>query len=142
MARGDSTTSFGGPHRCRPLQCLCQGNTTAHGCPTMIFAVLIRCYYNQGFGASITSLISRHVIECIGTQFVDDTDLYTYLPWLRSSYEVHLEMQKSVTIWGLEKSYLYNINYMHNKFSVWDYAEMANQTLAVPLPNGSQIPTS
>ena len=41
----------------------------------MIFAVLIRCYYNQGFGASITSLISRHVIECIGTQFVDDTDL-------------------------------------------------------------------
>ena len=93
----------------------------------MLFAVLLRCYYHQGFGASITSPISRHVIECIGAQFVDDMNLYTYLPWLRSSHEVYLEMEKSVRMWcnllcstggaiEPEKSYWYNVDYVCNKF--------------------------
>ena len=40
----------------------------------------------------------------------------------------------------LEKSYWYNVDYVCNEFGVWDYAEMVNQTLTVPLSDGSQIP--
>ena len=42
----------------------------------------------------------------------------------------------------LEKSYSYNVDYVCNEFGAWDYAEMMNQTLTAPLPDGSQIPTS
>ena len=60
----------------------------------------MRCYYNEGFGASITSPISGHIIECIGTLFVDNTDLYVWLPELKTAEEVWEEMQDSVLIWG------------------------------------------
>ena len=128
-ARGDSITSFGGPHRFRPLQGLWQWNTAAPGCTTILFVVLLHCYYHQSFGALITSHISRHAIECIGTQLVDNTDLCAFLPWLRSSYDVYLEMEKSVTMWGNllclsggvlkpEKCYRYNVDYMCNHLGV------------------------
>ena len=107
------------------------------GCTIMLFTVLLRCYHNQDFGASNTSPISRHAIECIGTQFVDDTDLYAFRLCVRSSHDVFLEIQKSMTMWGNllcssggalkpEKCYRYNVDHACNEFSVWDYAEMVN----------------
>lgn len=150
-ARGDSTTFFGGPGRSRPLQGLCQGNTAAPGCTTMLFAVLLHIYNHQGFGSSIMSPVSRHIIECIGTQFVDDTNLYSTAPALRSSQEVYSDMQQSVTMWGNLlncsggafkpiKSYWYNVDYTCNEWGIWDYAELVNSTLTVPLPDGSHVP--
>ena len=66
----------------------------------MLFAVLLRCYLHEGMGARITSPISRHIIECFSTQFVDDSDLYVWLPGQKGALEVFREMQASVLMWG------------------------------------------
>ena len=81
--RGDSNTFMGGPGQLLrgllPLQGLCQGNDTAPACWTMLAAVLMHCYKRKGFGAKILSTMSAVLIECLGTIFVDDTDLFIYL---------------------------------------------------------------
>ena len=91
-AWGDSSTYFGGPDRSRVLQGLCQGNGAAPACWAMLCAVIMRCYFHQGFGAVITSPIAGHIIRCLGTNFVDDTDLFVWLPELCTAEEVWQEM--------------------------------------------------
>lgn len=99
-ARGDSTTFFGGPGRFRPLQGLVQGNTAAPGCCSMLFAVLMRCYFQKGFGAKIRRPMAGHILNCFGPQFVDDTTLHVWLPELKTGAEIFPEMQASTLCWG------------------------------------------
>ena len=146
-AYGDSTTYMGGKRQ-RPLMGLCQGNGAAPGLWSMLAAVLMHCYYNEGFGARITSPISRHVMETMGTIFVDDTNLDVWLPAYRSTGEIWAEMQESVDMWGNllnatggavkpEKCYWYAVDYVCED-GLWRYAPEVPFDMQVPLPDGSR----
>lgn len=97
---GDSNTFMGGPSLEFLLQGLCQGSGAAPGCWTMLAAVLMRCYANEGFGAEILSPISGHLIAFMGTIFVDDADLVTMGLGLKDAIIVWEEMQESLYMWG------------------------------------------
>ena len=88
-------------------------------------------------------------MDCIGTSFVDDADLYAWLPALKTSAEVWQEMQSSVNEWGgllistggalkPEKCYWYNIGYKFLCDGSWVYEDNTQKTLTVPLPDGSR----
>ena len=66
----------------------------------MLESVIMRCYRHQGFGASIILPMCGYIIDCIGTSFVDDNDLYAWLPALKTSGEVWQMIQSSVNEWG------------------------------------------
>ena len=76
MAWGDSETFFGGKEQTCLLQGMCQGNKPIPGYWTMLETAIMRCYRHQGFGNLIILLICGYIIDCIGTSFVVDTDLY------------------------------------------------------------------
>ena len=98
-AWGDSSTYFGGPSRSRVLQGLCQGNGAAPACWAMLCAVIMRCYFHQGFGARIVSPVTGHIIECLGTNFVDNTNLCVWAPELKILVDVWKEMHALVNKW-------------------------------------------
>jgi len=147
-AYGDSTTYMGGKRK-RPFMGLCQGNGAAPACWSMLAAVLMRCYYNEGFGARITMPISRFVMETMGTIFVDDTNLDVWLPAYRSSADIWTEMQASVDMWGNllnatggafkpEKCYWYAVDYVCED-GLWQYAPEVPFEMHVPLPDGRRV---
>ena len=114
----------------------------------MLEAIIMQCYRHQGFGALIILPICGYVIDCIGTSFVDDADLYAWLPALKTSAEVWQEMQSSIKEWGSllistgealkpDKCYWYNIGYKFLCNGPWIYKDNAKQMLTVPLPDGS-----
>ena len=54
----------------------------------MLESVIMKCYWHQGFGASIILPMRGYIIDCIGTSFVENTDLYAWLPALKTLGEV------------------------------------------------------
>ena len=97
---GDSTTFMGGAGLVMLLQGLCQGNGMAPAGWTMIAAVLMHCYEREGFGAHITSPISKVLTKFMGTIFVYDTDLNIMGPHWQDARAVYQEMQESIHMWG------------------------------------------
>ena len=81
---------------------------------------------------------------------MDDTDLYVWLPELKTSEEVWREMQDSVLIWGEllnvtggalkpEKCYWSLVDYACYN-GTWEYATLVNRELLIPLPDGRKVP--
>ena len=58
------------------LHGLCQGNGAAPASWLVLSSVLVRIYRALGFGATMTSPITRVFLDIAGVLFVDDTDLY------------------------------------------------------------------
>ena len=76
----------------------------------------------QGYDSTILPPMSAILIEFIGTQLVDDTNLVCYLPELENALDVLFEMQDSLLFWGhtlcstggafkSEKCYWYMVDY-------------------------------
>ena len=130
---------------------LCQGNGAAPACWLMLSSVLIHCYHNLGYGARMTSSIRDRLIKFLGTMFVDDTDLVSWLPNLTDSRKVFFDMQESLLIWGTllcatggafkpEKCYWYMVDYVCDENGVWDYAAIVEREMLIPMPDGSKVP--
>lgn len=99
---GNSTTYMGGTNRAcqRLLQRLCQGNGAAPACWLMPSSVLMHCYKREGYGSKGISPLSGTLINCLGTMFMDDTDIFASLTELRESFSVYKEIQSSMFCWG------------------------------------------
>ena len=90
------------------------------------------------------------IIRRPGANFVDDTDLFVWLPELCTAEEVWQEMQASVDEWGMllaatggalkpEKCYWYNVSYVWDDRGAWSYASNVNQDLYAPLLDGTRV---
>ena len=148
---GDSTTFMGGPNRAlnRFLQGLCQRNGAAPTCWVMLSLVLIHCYHNEGYGSSILSPMSLTLIGCLGTIFVDNTDIFVSLPELRDSFSVYKEMQASMLCWGNllcstggarkpERCYWYMGDYECTD-GEWGYAPIEYFDLSIPMSDNTTV---
>ena len=147
---GDSTTFMGGAGLLLLLQGLCQGNGMAPAGWTMIAAVLMHCYKKEGFGSEITSPISKTLTTFMGNMFVDDTNLDVIGPAWRDSRAIYQEVQESTHMWGdllcctggalkPEKCFWYLVDY-ECKEGEWQYTDMVDWELNVPLPDGTEAP--
>ena len=146
-AWGDSRTYMGGRTTARPLHGLCQGNGAAPACWLMLSSLLMHAYKRQGFGASITSPISRMLLAFMGEMFMDDTDLIVMRPDLRTGEEVFDELQSSVWNWGINlnatggglkgpKCYWWLLDYECID-GRWKYTAKVEWDLCIPLPDGT-----
>ena len=93
--------------------------------------------------------MSLTLIRCLGTMFVDDTDLYVSLPKLRDSFSVYKEMQSSMLCWGNllcstggalkpEKCYWYMVDYECTD-GEWGYAPMEYFDLSIPTSDDTTV---
>ena len=114
----------------------------------MIAAVPMHWYEGKGFDAQITSPISNVLTKFMSTIFVDDTDLNIMGPHWQDARAVYQEMQESTYMWGNilcctggalkpEKCFWYLVDY-ECKEGVWQYTDMVDWELCVPLPDGSE----
>ena len=115
----------------------------------MIAAVLMHCYKKESFGSQITSPISKTLTTFMGNMFVDDTNLDVIGPVWRNSRAVYQEVQESTYMWGdllcctggalkPEKCFWYLVDY-ECKEGEWQYTDMVNWELYVPLPDSSEV---
>jgi hypothetical protein len=109
---------------------------------------MMSVYRKGGHVLTITSPISRALIEFMGKIFVDDTDLHTMLQATFSVPEILLTGQANLDKWtylliatggalNLSKCYWYMISYKC-KNGVWEYNNNRQHKLSIPLPGGNR----
>ena len=146
---GESHTSVGGDVM-KILHGLCQGNGAAPASWLVLSSVLVRIYRAMGFGATMTSPITRVFLDIAGVLFVDDTDLYIMDACLKSPYDLWHETQSASTSWGKlllatggalkpVKCFYYMIDYEWQEDGSWTYSDLVDTTpqVTVPLADGS-----
>ena len=97
---GDSTKFFGGPDQLIPFCGLGQGSKAAPASWLQLSTMIINAYKQQGHGAIFVDPVNKLTSRSIGCVYVDDTDIYTAGPHLKSVDQVIRETCKAVPCWS------------------------------------------
>lgn len=130
------------------IQGMCQGNTAAPACWSMISAVLIAVYKKFGHGARITTAISKKRYSTAGCLYVDDVDLFSMNSSLATP-ELWQEVAASTERWTDlltvpggsgkgDKCFGYLVDYEWDEDGAWHYAPAPDMDLNIVLPDGSR----
>ena len=97
---GDSTSFFGGPNQAVSFCGLGQGSKAAPASWLQLSTMIINAYKRQGHGAIFVDPVTKSTSRSIGCVFVDDTDIYTAGPHLKTVEQVIRETTRSVPCWS------------------------------------------
>ena len=132
----------------RIIQGMCQGNTAAPACWSLISAVLLAVYKTYGHGAQFTTAISKTTHSTAGCLYVDDVDLFSMNSTLVTE-ALWEEVCNSTETWTElltvpggsakgEKCFGYLIDYGWDEEGRWFYAPVPEIDLEIVLPDGSK----
>jgi len=131
----------------RIIQGMCQGNTAAPACWSLISAVLILVYKTFGHGAHFTTAITKKSCSTAGCLYVDDVDLFSMNSQLVTP-ELWQEVAESTKTWTEllavpggsgkgEKCFGYLVDYIWDDDGAWSYAPVPEIDLHIVLPDGT-----
>lgn len=131
----------------RIIQGMCQGNTAAPACWSLISAVLLSVYKSFGHGAHFTTAITKKEYSTAGCLYVDDVDLFNMNSKL-VTHELWQEVADSTKTWTElltvpggsgkgEKCFGYLIDYEWDGDGAWQYAPVPEMDLEIVLPDGT-----
>jgi len=97
---GDSTTFYGGPPtNSLPFQGVCQGNGAGPALWLATSIPLLELVQHHGYISSFVCLVSRHSILLIRLFYVDDCDLFVFLPSADQAMAAIQALQTNVILW-------------------------------------------
>ena len=98
-AYGDAEITYGGDKWSIDPSGICQGNGAGPAIWALVSSPLFDCLREQGYGANLTSAISRTYINLTGFAFVDDTDTIQTGEKGQKPEEVLAEAQEQLQLW-------------------------------------------
>ena len=150
-AYGDSTTSYGGENWDSDPSGICQGNGAGPAIWALVSSPLLECLRQQGYGAQLTSAITKTYLHLAGFAFVDDADTVQTGEIGEDTPSVVAKAQAGLNLWeelvratggGLEgeKSDFAVVNYTW-KNGQWSYEKPKDTTtLTVRNSDGTREP--
>jgi hypothetical protein len=147
---GESKTFFGGPFHFPYMMGLGLGNRAAPPSWIQLSTVVVNVFKQLNLGALIQDLNTAEVIHSMGTLFVNNTDLYTWMENILNPGNIWCQAQLELDHWSCllntmggalkpDKCFWYHFDYVC-KDGQWTYAEMVPREMLITSPDGTNSP--